>query len=491
MSIIIPSKNIYDIKNPVVRDNIINQVLCETTSIIDDKEYEILVSATKHDVEDKDLKEETGDPNNNDFGKTINWALGYENGSTLMVYEVGAFCLYDNYQSKNFQIEIPKVANNHLITDIIYGKEDGGSSKIKYTLYGKKEKGTVKGRGAADSSDIYNLVYTKDEEENLTEGSYLIPKEISSRTYEVKNESGVQWQTAKANAKFYDNSTIYEPIIYDNYADSIHLSFSIVCGVRITECGGSYSRDPLLSAPQAFDVNGTYEEFIPTRIEINIYGNTIGISLEDTSIRYGDGDKPYSINGNELVQNDNSFLAEKVLEQYENGKETATILCDINDFRDDSGVLAISPNPLKDVALKFIASLEDENDVRYINHTFEVARGEIRQNDELRYSQIIQYTALNSATQGNQITLREMKSVDTYYFESGKIYDFSFAESVELPMTFEIGDWVIPMVKNPNSPTEDMPMSKKSDGTAKQFRVVGIDFVYDGAVWQKLSLQEV
>lgn len=493
MSIIIPSKNIYDIKNPVVRDNIINQVLCETTSIIDDKEYEILVSATKHDVNDNDLTNETSDPNNNDIAKTLNWALGFDaDGAALTEYFVGAFCFYDNYKSKSFNIEIPKVANNRLITDIIYGKDDSGASKIKYTLYGEKRIGTVKGRAFSDTMRLAELEYTENKEQVYSESSYLIPKEYSSKTYEVYSLGtiGIQMQTAKVTAKFYDNSTIYEPIIYDNYPDYFKLRFSIVCGVRITECGGSYTKN-ILNSREPFEVNGTYEEFIPTRIEINIYGNTIGISLEDTSIRYGDGDKPYSISGNELVQNDNSFLAESVLSQYENGKETATILCDINDFRDDNGVLAISPNPLKDVALKFIASLEDENDVRYINHTFEVVRGEIRQNDELRYSQIIQYTALNSATQGNQITLREMKSVVTYYFESGKIYDFSFAESVELPMTFEIGDWVIPMVKNPNSPTEDMPMSKKSDETAKQFRVVGIDFVYNGAVWQKLSLQEV
>ena len=41
MSIIIPSKNIYDIKNPVIRDNIISQVKIDTTKVLPDiYEYE-------------------------------------------------------------------------------------------------------------------------------------------------------------------------------------------------------------------------------------------------------------------------------------------------------------------------------------------------------------------------------------------------------------------------------------------------------------------
>lgn len=56
-------------------------------------------------------------------------------------------------------------------------------------------------------------------------------------------------------------------------------------------------------------------------------------------------------------------------------------------------------------------------------------------------------------------------------------------------MTFITGDEVIPKVFGANG--IDIPMSKYKDGTSKIFRVCGIKFIYDGAVWQELALQEV
>lgn len=53
---------------------------------------------------------------------------------------------------------------------------------------------------------------------------------------------------------------------------------------------------------------------------------------------------------------------------------------------------------------------------------------------------------------------------------------------------FEIGDEVIPMVYGADG--ADRPMSRYKDGTQKVFNVVGEKFIYDGAVWQELTLQE-
>lgn len=54
---------------------------------------------------------------------------------------------------------------------------------------------------------------------------------------------------------------------------------------------------------------------------------------------------------------------------------------------------------------------------------------------------------------------------------------------------YDIGDEVIPMVYGEDG--KDRPMSLYKDGTKKVFRVVGTKFIYDGAVWQELTLQEV
>ena len=51
-----------------------------------------------------------------------------------------------------------------------------------------------------------------------------------------------------------------------------------------------------------------------------------------------------------------------------------------------------------------------------------------------------------------------------------------------------IGNEVIPMVYGADG--VDRPMSRYKDGTPKVFVVVGTKFIYDGAVWQELTLQE-
>ena len=56
-------------------------------------------------------------------------------------------------------------------------------------------------------------------------------------------------------------------------------------------------------------------------------------------------------------------------------------------------------------------------------------------------------------------------------------------------MTFKIGDIVIPMARSATG--EDKPMSLYSNGKPKQFRVIDRSVYYDGAVWQKINLQEI
>ena len=104
------------------------------------------------------------------------------------------------------------------------------------------------------------------------------------------------------------------------------------------------------------------------------------------------------VNGEVLLGN---YVAEKVIENYKNGKETATLLCSISNYYDENG---------------------------------------------------------------NQV-----KS------DSGE------------NIVFNIYDEVVPMVYKSNS---DVPMSLSKDGKAKTFVVLGVEVFYDGAVWQRITLQE-
>ncbi len=90
---------------------------------------------------------------------------------------------------------------------------------------------------------------------------------------------------------------------------------------------------------------------------------------------------------------------------------------------------------------------------------------------------------------------RNGKETATLLCSISDYYDYTTQEKAislendNLPMVFDIGDKVIPMVFGSN--LEDQPMSLYQDGTAKVFQVIGTNIIYDGAVWQELTLQEL
>ena len=75
-------------------------------------------------------------------------------------------------------------------------------------------------------------------------------------------------------------------------------------------------------------------------------------------------------------------------------------------------------------------------------------------------------------------------SISNYYDEFGNQAKFDDGEN----MTFQIYDVVVPFVYDYMG--RDVPMSLSKNGNAKTFVVVGIELFYDGAVWQRLTLQE-
>ena len=76
-------------------------------------------------------------------------------------------------------------------------------------------------------------------------------------------------------------------------------------------------------------------------------------------------------------------------------------------------------------------------------------------------------------------------SIGDYYDNENGL---AITPKTDSKMTFEIGDKVVPMVRN--SRGGDNALSYHSNGTAKVFDVVGEKYTYDGAVWQELTLRE-
>ena len=106
--------------------------------------------------------------------------------------------------------------------------------------------------------------------------------------------------------------------------------------------------------------------------------------------------------------------------------------------------------------------------------TFAIEASELNQDKTLYKGQIASVVLANEII-ADYKNGKETATIRCSVDESLRIYD--------------IGDEVIPMVYGEDG--KDRPMSLYKDGNEKVFRVVGTKFIYDGAVWQELTLQEV
>lgn len=105
--------------------------------------------------------------------------------------------------------------------------------------------------------------------------------------------------------------------------------------------------------------------------------------------------------------------------------------------------------------------------------------------DGVDYKNYVKNSIMN--VWGDGLETAELRcSVSDYsdYFTKVKTKSISDKDK---EMLFKNGDVVIPMVA---TPTGDKPMSQYSDSLPKRFMVMSTGISYDGALWQKLILQE-
>lgn len=105
--------------------------------------------------------------------------------------------------------------------------------------------------------------------------------------------------------------------------------------------------------------------------------------------------------------------------------------------------------------------------------------------DGVSYENYVKNSIMNVWENGLE-TAELRCSISDYsdYFTKVKTKSIS---DIDKEMLFKNGDVVIPMVA---TPTGDKPMSKYSDSIPKRFMVMSTGISYDGALWQKLILQE-
>lgn len=494
MAIKIPSKNIYKIENPKIRDNIVDNVSVEQTVVTPNNEYETPVFNGKYIPNSFVLR---NTENRKTVGEII--TLGADVGLNG-VWIANAEIL--NQEVSNFIITIPKQKQNKVIQRILYQKDENNKNQIKYTVYGKIRKGNCSrtvGWAMPSGMLINPITANITSVGEITFGKYTEESEETSFDYNsniVASISGTPNADALFEREVFADLTpidVSGVVSYnDNESnDTFEISFDVMSKITIVRLGGM---DFVPTVSGVLTINGEYETYIPTQIEITIYGNTIGIDLTDGSITYDSGSKPHSLSRNELLQDSGKVgetlltehLANNVLNGYAKGKETATLLCSISDYYDyDTNNLAISTKQVDLINYPITITLEKPSLSSKIG---------IKVNTPCPVDLIVKLKYERELTSGDNYidltlprnTLSIQKTLPFVFIKSGSVEVVS--KQAKYSMSFRLHDEVIPMIFGANR--QDVPMSKYQNGTPKVFEVVGSNIIYDGAVWQELTLLE-
>jgi hypothetical protein len=351
MAILIPSKNIYEKKNPKVRDNAIDRIEVGAVEVKPNNEYGVVVKTT-----------------NDDEGTRTGEAV---QAFKLIAQYVGA--IGNNYQQfagatgvtalfYNIYINIPIVNNNKVISNVFYGKSKNGENQIKSTIKYKKYTGTKQFRitysanptvsSSFDEKSSYVTIKDYDPYYNKSETGEVSfwSEENEDGSYKpIKRELVIGKETTKIVSSSIDDITNINSVEIKKSQDGLDYFANIKMWIGGEYYSGSLPKDKVSQGSlsgNSYDFWATAEKIEPLKVEISIYGNTIGIDLTDKTV-YINGEmqkKVHSIDGNELMQTSNYLLdsGKKAIEtmygetrkEYENGKETATIRCSIGDYFD-------------------------------------------------------------------------------------------------------------------------------------------------------------
>lgn len=294
MAIAIPSKNIFEKKNPKVKDNLIERVEVSAVDVVPNNEYEVAVYNGSHAVQNL-----TSEQDDDYQPKSV-----YISGSSY-----GVYLPYAKLVSSFFSIRFsfPIVENNKMIEKVLVGLNNEGTPNIHYSLIGNKITGKTTASVYANSKDDITLgeisLSETKVEENVRFSSDVLTTEL-----EVKAEVElVGSSTATATTK--DNSTISNKDVFEKNETEYTFDLTFLVGNEswtLKNEGGTYTSGFGLSFDKVY---GTYTKYEPTQIEITIYGNTIGIDLTDKTI-YINGEtakKVHSVDGNELMQTSNYY----------------------------------------------------------------------------------------------------------------------------------------------------------------------------------------
>jgi hypothetical protein len=474
MAILIPSKNIYNISdNNKVLDNKITLVSTETNLRTPNNQYSSVV------VQENVVPPTPTftDTNENDH----EWQAGLSGGSWYYA------CAYQKDYAHFFrtQIVVPTEIENGYI-DKLY---NANGNIVEYTLYGDIYEEPIK-----------SSVYLSSQNANFQNDGIMRPIEVDGVRKTIQSDKTIDLSQMPFVTSIQNPYT--NDVIVTATARGLNNSNNIVAKIENGNlvidlyCFASLQSDSLkgvdtgtsTSLPDV-EIKGTRTYYEIKQIQLTVFGNTIGIKFENSLNTYGiSNNTPFHLNKNELFQRPalSEEIANSILSEYKNGKETAVIKCSIGEYYDDIGDLRISTKNKKYEI--------SESDITYdtdgaTSITFSITRDNV-----FPFDILIDYTVDTWEYPERRTALipkfssSVTETIDGDNQESLLSVDRVYTQDT-IPMTFVEGDAVIPHIMGANG--YDEPISAYNNGEAKLFKVVGTNIYYDGAVWQELTLQEV
>lgn len=472
MAIIIPSKNTHSMQLNLIRDNSIK--LIETEAYRANIPLRENQNVYGNAIGVKGVHQTDG--YRDDFKSTTDTA-GYH-------YPVYAYA-EAAIQYEEFDLVIPRSGKNKYLSKIYSGTNENGSPQISISniIGDKKQYGASLGirfdlsQSPPSYSHATDIVYTLLSEENDIKWDYFtdeIVADISKTNFYI---------TANANVEMIPQNAI--PSKVDEYEDRFVVHIKVAVGYSITTLSGLMTTT---SKQNSFFAYGEKVIYTAKTFEISVNGAYYEFDLEAVRKQVGDtNEKSYSVPSNELMQIENYYGVRsqnqletafiQTINNYKNGKETATIRCSISDYYDNTWAVISPTKTAYDVSGIELRNLESRIEIKE-PLPFDLIV-------ELEVSSSSKHDYITEAVIYKGLTYTDFFAADDESIVSARVL---YADATPR-MTFDIYDEVIPMVYGADG--QDHPMSLYKDGTPKVFKVLGTKVFYDGAVWQELSLQEV
>ena len=328
MAILIPTKRIYNIENNKLYDNSIERVDIETSAIVATAEEDVFAntqtaSATHLDFENNAIRH-------------YSQASGYG-------FIVGAYISLKPQYFRNVTLEIPKYTKDKQVKEVTRVSAVIKQKKTTYTTTGH-----VTNNQVVIDSDIYSS------QEDFTQSELIQPPTEYTQRFE-----NLVATTASITNEFSNETTIQNFTVVGETESHITVSFTLLVGYELTTLGGTIggAGDPSTSSW----LSGERTRYSATTVEFTIYANVVGTKTEVETIKYPENTskKVFLVSNNELFQKENLYnnsingqerIANQILSQYRNGKESVVLKCSINDYyeydyqaENYQGALAISP----------------------------------------------------------------------------------------------------------------------------------------------------